>query len=157
MDSLLYKTRKSEHSVLAIETVDGEVFGAFTSKKWELSHDFYGSRESFLWRKNDSKADSLEVFHFSFLNDDIQLCTQDRLVVGGGTKPPDPTYGFGITLDHDLLAGTSNKCLTFSSPPLSKIHVDGSTFDVRNIEVWALTPYLSLEDAERIQNHPEWH
>jgi hypothetical protein len=153
MDCLLFKTRNTEHSVLAIETVDGEIFGAYTSHRWQVSHDFYGSRETFLWRINDSKGlDNLEIFNFSYLNNDIQLCTQDRLVVGGGIKAPDPSYGFGINLDKDLLTGTTNKCLAFSSPPLSKIHANGSSFEVRNIEIWALTPCLSLKDAEQLRN-----
>jgi hypothetical protein len=151
-EALLWNTRNSEHSVLAIETVDGEIFGAFTSQKWHPHHDFFGSRESFLWRWNPDQEEPLEFFHFSHLNEDVQLCTHDRLAVGGGIRKLDPGYGFGISLDKDLLTGTTNKCMTFLSPPLSKLHADGSTFEVRNLEVWALTPCLSLEDAEKVQN-----
>ena len=159
MECLLSKTRKVEHSVLAIETVDGEKFGAYCSNKWELHSDFFGGRDAFLWRinKDSIEEDDLEVFHYSHLNEDVQLCTHTQLAVGGGIKKLDPSYGFGISLDEDLQKGTTNNCLTFCSPPLSQKHSDGTYFEIRNIEIWALTPYLSLEDAERVQNRSWTH
>lgn len=164
MDSLLYKIRNTDHCVLAIETVDGDVFGAYTTHRWRYHDDFFGHRDAFLWRKNpDPNEDGIEdvqCYHFSHLNQDVQLCTHDRLAVGGGIRKFDPEYGFGISLDKDLLTGTTSKSMTFLNPPLSPKHADGSTFEVRNIEVWALTPCLSLEDAERVaervQNKPIW-
>mmetsp|Transcript_11388 Transcript_11388/g.27467 ORF Transcript_11388/g.27467 Transcript_11388/m.27467 type:complete len:430 (+) Transcript_11388:186-1475(+) len=168
MDSLLYKIRNTDHCVIAIETVDGDVFGAYTSKRWRYHDDFFGSRDAFLWRKNSDpktndngeEEEDLQCYHFSHLNQDVQLCTHDRLAVGGGIRKLDPEYGFGISLDRDLLTGTTSKSMTFLNPPLSSKHADGSTFEVRNLEVWALTPCLSLEDAERIaervQNKPIW-
>ncbi|CAJ1967388.1 unnamed protein product [Cylindrotheca closterium] len=163
MDSLLYKIRNTDHCVLAIETVDGDVFGAYTTKRWRYHDDFFGNRDAFLWRKNPDPKDGVEdvqCYHFSHLNQDVQLCTHDRLAVGGGIRKFDPEYGFGISLDRDLLSGTTSKSMTFLNPPLSSKHADGSAFEVRNIEVWALTPCLSLEDAQRIadrvQNNPIW-
>eukprot|EP00980_Cylindrotheca_fusiformis_P025726 scaffold14515_cov97-Cylindrotheca_fusiformis.AAC.5 len=130
MEALLWKIRNTEHSVMAVETVDGEVFGAYTSHKWQEHHDFFGSRESFLWRWNPQQEEGeekLEFFHFSHLNDDVQLCTPNRLAVGGGIRKFDPEYGFGLSLSRDLLTGTTNKSMTFLNPPLSKLHADGST------------------------------
>jgi hypothetical protein len=54
-------------------------------------------------------------------------------------------------LDQDLLRGSTSPCLTFQSPSLSTRHPDGSYFEVRNLEVWTLTPHLSVEEAARNQ------
>lgn len=97
------------------------------------------------------QREQLQVFKFAFLNHNIQLCRPDRLVVGGGNGPKDgfqQQWGFGLWLEHDLLSGSSSPCSTFQSPSLSALHSDGSLFEIRNLEVWALTPCLSLVEAE---------
>jgi len=148
LDSLLKMVHKdasqtSSHicSILAVETLDGEVFGAFLTQTWRRSHkEWYGGGQSFLWTTAESgskKSKKLRVFPYSFENSYVQLCDRDRLVVGGGD-------GFGLALESDLLQGSSCPCTTFGSPSLSKIHSDGSTFEVRNVEVWTLTPCLSV-------------
>lgn len=165
IDLLLDKVKDMEYTVLAIETVDGEVFGCFSGVAWQFSRDWYGSGQNFLWRlpyhrpeSFDSSLDEagsqetdLEVFKFAFENHNLQLCEHDRIVVGGGNKQGDPRWGFGLCLDGDLLRGSSSPCLTFNSPALSTIHSDGSPFEVRNLEVWTLTPCISVEEAERNQ------
>jgi hypothetical protein len=195
LDSLLNKVRDSEHTILVIETLEGEVFGAFCSLPWKQSNDYYGTGQSFLWRvKQDVQKDQdastiqsqdavtlpeVEVFKFAFCNHNIQLCRPDRLIVGGGgggeqahrhpppslaaadssstsstcSVPPaashgkTPEWGFGLWLEHDLLRGSSSPCLTFQSPSLSRIHAEGSLFEIRNLEVWSLTPCISVEQA----------
>lgn len=177
LDSLLAKVRNSESTILAVETVEGEVFGAFCPLSWKQSNDYYGSGQSFLWRLDGKQK--VQVFKFAFINHNIQLCQPDRLIVGGGggdtlvapppslskvdssstlsagsasgsiSIPQDSTleWGFGLWLEQDLLRGSSSPCLTFQSPSLSHIHADGSPFEVRNLEVWALTPCISVEQA----------
>ena len=205
LDLLLNKARDSEYTILAIETLEGEVFGAFCARPWKHSQDYYGSGQSFLWRVeggvrtschnieneeldlDDDEEDDLDVqvFKFAFRNHNIQLCQPDRLVIGGGdashhSNPPpslaasdsastssstcsigavthNPTtagtaeWGFGLWLEQDLSRGSSSACLTFQSPPLSRIHADGSLFEIRNLEVWALTPCISVAQAEANQ------
>lgn len=222
LDILLDKVRDSEHTILAIETLEGEIFGAFCSRPWKQSHDYFGSGQSFLWRvqqqqeqqepsdsstslnnEHDDEKESdpaqqgvVQVFKFAFCNQNVQLCQPDRLIVGGGgggnanNPPPSlpclttvdssstsssdgsmipptsvdashggvgstktaPTmstaeWGFGLWLEHDLLRGSSSPCLTFQSPSLSRSHEDGSLFEIRNLEVWSLTPCISVEQA----------
>ena len=51
--TLLAKAQNSPRSILAIKTIDGNIFGAFTSSLWhDKGNSFYGSGESFLWRSN---------------------------------------------------------------------------------------------------------
>mmetsp|Transcript_7003 Transcript_7003/g.20321 ORF Transcript_7003/g.20321 Transcript_7003/m.20321 type:complete len:384 (+) Transcript_7003:1952-3103(+) len=147
-------TNNNAYSVLAVETVEGEVFGAFCTQPWKRSHKrWYGGGQGFLWTtsgngskssKKDSKdnKNKLEVFGSSFRDSYYQLCDQNRLVVGGGGD-----FGFGLALEADLSTGTSHPCATFDSPSLSGLHADGSSFGVRNIEVWILTPCLSKVEA----------
>lgn len=172
LHTFLQYARGATHTVLAIETVDGEVFGAFTSATWRKNWNFFGSSESFLWRMKHTRKEKchsiidqahmeseIEVFPFVGQNTCIQLCTQNRIAVGGGSggeeseefgiKPHD--WGFGLALESDLLTGTSSPCLTFSSPSLSWIHGDGSRFEVMNLELWTLTPCTSVEEAEKLE------
>ncbi len=141
-------------SVLAIETVEGEVFGAFLTQTWRRSYNqWYGGGQSFLWTTISEELpvsgskNKLHVFPFSFANSYVQLCDRDRLLVGGGDSGNNyerHSYGFGLALEKDLLTGSSCPCTTFQSPSLSRIHADGSTFEIRNVEVWTLTPCLSV-------------
>lgn len=169
--SMLQKIRGATHTVIAIETVDGEVFGSFTTAPWRKNWKYFGSGESFLWRMRQSRAtpcvdvfdqakleSELDVYPWTGANDCIQLCTHDKVAVGGGTaeekKNDDAStteYGFGLVIEKDLLYGTSSRCATFASPPLSLEHNDGSPFEIVNMEVWALTPCTTLHEAEKLE------
>jgi hypothetical protein len=209
LHTFLQYARGSKYTVLAIETTDGEVFGAFTSEAWRKNWNYFGSGESFLWkmrRKRTEKCHSIidqaqmeseiDVYPYTGSNNSIQLCTHDRIAVGGGSRdstsssspnssrrgklvsqpiiplvskintnvtesshPPkkmedrykDHEWSFGITLESDLLQGTTSPCLTFGSPSLSTEHSDGSHFEVINVELWTLTPCLRLEEAEKLE------
>jgi hypothetical protein len=183
LETLLKKSATIQHCVLAIETVEGEVLGAFLAQPLQRLQQWSGSAESFLWRvcgeenrdenvakarntssngridyHNDDCRTKIDVFKFSFLNPYVQLCQTDRLLVGSGDdgvnedvggvdQHHDLHHGFGIALEEDLWIGTSQPCRTFSSPSLSRIHSDGSFFQVRNVEVWNLKPCLSMVEG----------
>ena len=180
MQTLLHQSKGSDYTVVAIETMDGEVFGAFTARPWDINYKYYGSHESFLWRLSGPRGvcgastrservlieSELEVFPFAGHNQMIQICTSTRLAVGGGT-PNDrdndsakrqkrlaelrlQDWGFGLAFGTDLQEGTSSPCYTFDSPSLSQVHSDGSVFEVTNLEIWTLTPCTNIEDAERM-------
>lgn len=170
--SLLQKVRGTAFTIIAIETVDGEVFGSFTSHPWRKNWKYFGDGESFLWRMRKSRAtpcfdvfdqakmeSELDVYPWTGENDCIQLCTHDKLAVGGGSRNVDEKkddvstteYGFGLSIEKNLLYGTSTSCATFASPPLSKMHSDGSPFEIVNLEVWAMTPCHTLEEAEKLE------
>lgn len=205
LHTFLQYARGSKYTVLAIETIDGEVFGAFTSEAWRKNWNYFGSGESFLWkmrRKRTEKCHSIidqaqmesevDVYPYTGVNNCIQLCTHDRIAVGGGSRDSTPSspkrgqlasqpimplvsktntnvaesshpskkmedsykdheWGFGITLEADLLHGTTSPCLTFGSPSLSTEHSDGSHFEVINVELWTMTPCLRLEEAEKLE------
>jgi hypothetical protein len=179
MQTLLNKTRGSEYTIFAIETMEGEVFGAFTAQPWHVTWKYFGTPESFLWRlqsprteKPQTRAEKamlesdLEVFPYAGNNRNIQLCNSNRLALGGGSPDDSDSvcnnddlshiklteWGFGLAFGGDLQQGTSSPCITFESPSLSKVHMDGTLFEVSNLEIWSLTPCINLYDAERLED-----
>lgn len=100
LPSLLRHVRGTKNALIAIETVDGEVFGSFTSTPWRKNWNYFGTGESFLWRMRRTRSEkdaqysvldqamlesNLDIFYWSGRNDLIQYCTQDMLAVGGGS------------------------------------------------------------------------
>ena len=175
--SFLQAARGAKHTFLAIETVEGEVFGSFTSDPWRKSWNYFGGSEAFLWRMRHTRREKthsiidqaqleseIEVFPYTGANSSIQLCTHEMLGVGGGTSDDNGNntmadgkrlqqhnFGFGLTIEGDLLHGTSSPCLTFGSPSLSTSHPNGEKFEIINVELWTLTPCIRLEDAEKLE------
>lgn len=185
--TFLQSARGSKYTFLAIETVDGEVFGAFTSEPWRKNWNYFGGYESFLWRLRNSrrtkctsiidqaqKESEIDVYPFTGENDNVQLCTTEKLGVGGGSGSSEEQlvgasrsseeqplendihvneheWGFGLTIQKDWIHGTSSPCLTFGSPSLSREHADGSVFEIMNLELWTLTPCASVEQAEKME------
>ena len=180
LHSFLRHARGSKHTILAIETTDGEVFGAFLDEPWRKNWNYYGSSRSFVWRMRHSRREKthsiidqahmeseIDVFHSTGENKCFQLCTDDNIAVGGGAFDPltssrslssnpdvpikDHEWGPSLMIQEDLLQGTSSPCFTFGSPSLSKVHSDGSLFEIINLELWTLTPCLTLEEAEKLE------
>lgn len=181
LQTLLMRARGIEHSILAVETIDGEVFGSFTGQAWRKSWNYFGTGESFLWRMRHSRLETtngildqaqkeseIDVFPYTGENEFIQLCTHDRIAVGGGMPDEEEKksqnepssnplidhehdWGLGLALRADLLQGSSSPCLTFGSPSLCKSTPSGERFEVVNVELWTTTPCLTEEDAERLE------
>jgi len=183
LQTLLKRARGIQYSILAIETIDGEVFGSFTGQAWRKSWNYFGTGESFLWRMRHSrleptngildqaqKESEIDVYPYTGENDFIQLCTHDRIAVGGGipeedvsvekkTEPPmsnplvdhNHDWGLGLALRSDLLQGSSSPCVTFGSPSLSKTKPNGDRFEVVNVELWAMTPCATEAEAEKLE------
>lgn len=185
--SFLKQVRASPYTLLAIETVDGEVFGGFFGNAWTIQPSYFGMGNSFLWRmkhiRNVPEGDSgsfhegslveqiekesdLEIFpaELYYCNQYYQMCTQDKIAAGGGATsipqdfgperggtyaPHEIGYGLHLGTEGSLLEGTSAASMTFRNPPLSRIHKDGSKFEILNMEVWGFTP-CQTEDEARI-------
>jgi hypothetical protein len=97
--SLLRHIRGATNTVIAIETVDGEVFGSFTSSPWRKNWNYYGNGECFLWRMRRTRSDKdlqhsiidqakleseLDVYSWTGRNELVQYCTRDMIAIGGG-------------------------------------------------------------------------
>ena len=97
LDILKRYVRAAPNTILAIETTNGDVFGAFTSSPWRQSPSYFGSGQSFLWKMRYNRMtpchslfeqahleSEIDVYFYSGLNDYVQLCTPTSLAVGGG-------------------------------------------------------------------------
>jgi TLD len=181
--TLLQHARGAKYSVLAIETVDGEVMGSFTNEPWRKTWSYFGGGESFLWRMRHSRKSKcnsiidvahleseIDVYPYTGENHCVQFCTSRKIAVGGGSPdqskstdslpvaPEDGQegvrqhdWGYGISLQSDLMHGSSSPCVTFGSPSLSKLHSDGSLFEIINIELWTMTPCYTEADAQKLE------
>ena len=104
LPSLLRHIRGTRHTLIAIETVEGEVFGSFTSSPWRKNWNYYGNGEAFLWRMRRTRSEKdaqysvldqakleseLDVFYWTGRNDLVQYCTHDMIAVGGGALQDD--------------------------------------------------------------------
>jgi len=160
--SLLRNVRGAKATIIAIETMAGEVFGTFTSMPWRKQHGYFGNGEAFLWRLRRNRleqCDSLEklammeskldVYSWSGENYMIQLCHHDQLAVGGG-EVGNCGANFGLAFDSDLHLGTTGDCSTFNNPPLAQTDKDG-IFEVLNLEAWTFSPCETLEAAEKLE------
>eukprot|EP00567_Pseudictyota_dubia_P008296 CAMPEP_0197435688 /NCGR_PEP_ID=MMETSP1175-20131217/3249_1 /TAXON_ID=1003142 /ORGANISM="Triceratium dubium, Strain CCMP147" /LENGTH=551 /DNA_ID=CAMNT_0042964791 /DNA_START=137 /DNA_END=1792 /DNA_ORIENTATION=+ len=178
--SLLSNVRSSSHTILAIETTDGEVFGSFTSSPWrQMGSTYYGSCESFLWRMAKTRRTScktivdraelesdIEIFKWTGENRNIQMSNTKMLAVGGGE--PDKV------IEQRLLSGGAQSSTEkniwadfglalnsdFSSGSSGRcvtfgsssgLSRNGTTFDVQNLEIWTLTPMSDIEQAEKLE------
>lgn len=182
LDILRRYCRAATHTILAIETTNGEVFGSFTSAPWRLNNKYFGTGESFLWRMRHNRntpvhslfeqaqlESEIDIFPFNGSNDYIQLCTMDKIALGGGSllNPGADSnqadnalgtadvylewndYGFGLALDENLLHGTTSPSATFGNSSLVSSSNGGECFDVMNLEVYTLTSAETERQAEQ--------
>jgi len=137
-------------ALLAIETAMGEVFGAFVTQPLRaMTEQWYGGAASFLWTTTTSTGEDqddetkqknvLEVYPYSFVDPYVQVSDSYGLSIGAGAWVGGRRDGFGLALERDLSRGSSRASTTFGSPSLSKLHPDGSAFEIYNIEVWTLS------------------
>lgn len=161
--TLLQTIRGSQHTFMAIETTEGEVFGSFTSSQWRKNKSYFGSGEAFLWRmKGDRKTlcksvldqaaleSDIEVFSWTGANYFTQLCTDEMIALGGGSSSGKEGT-FGLVIRSNLLNGTTNFCATFGNPPLSREVDSGPSFEIVNLEVWTMTPCANEAEAEKLE------
>lgn len=159
----------SKNTIIAIETLQGDVFGCFMAKPWQKSHKYEMSGESFLWRLKDRrsipeeddqsslptetmldeiarKEGNVDIFKWTGENEECQLFSNDRIAAGGGIVDGHED-GFGFIVEDDLSKGTSGPCATYGNPCLVAA-LDGR-FEIANMEVWSMTPFLFASDVEK--------
>ena len=168
--TLLRQIRASDITFLAIETIDGHVFGCYASQAWRLAQGWYGSKDSFLWKMRRSRLETtksivqqayqeseIQVYPYRMGNVAVQYCSHEEgLTMGQGEVLPSNNrsgkhYGHGLHIDPSLLHGTTSSSETFGNPCLVNAEERGACFDVSNIEVWTLTPHQTMSEAEQYE------
>lgn len=163
---LLSKVRTSARCLIAIETMDGHVFGSFTSTPFRVnSKGPYGSGEAFVWKLSQSRLtpcttvedqvaleSTLQVFEWTGENRNVQCLhnVDSSLMIGGGGPDSAPALpgGSALTISSSMDHGFSDPCVTFDSPSLC---TDSGMFQIANLEVWTLTPVNQQDQAERLE------
>jgi hypothetical protein len=119
----------------------------------------------------------IDVYFYSNENDMIQLCNDEILAVGGGeleiteavatakssdeevhheddhtlTKGRSQRFGFGLSVDKFMRRGSSSPCATYRNPCLVDGGPNGKAFEIVNLEVWTLTPCMTVDVAEKLE------
>lgn len=171
---LLTKIRFCKYTILSVETTSGHVFGSFCSSPWRVQKDWYGEKDSFLWRlkRPREKGGYFDISSFDLDNDNemevfpctgndntIQYCTNKTIAVGGSTywtgEGGNPysgePEGIGLLIDGDLLGGETNSCATFANPRLGDRSSSLNEFDIDTLEVWTVTPSATTAEAEKLE------
>ena len=177
--TLQSKCRASKYTLIGVETLEGEVFGSFTSSPWQKQKSYFGNGEAFLWRMKKPRRMNrhlLKTFSENILeiyphtgNDDycqLFLPNQSILCVGGGewkskfenphhtrndNNNHDNNHGFGLMIDVDRLYGESWPSSTFANPSLCKLPTNAHSFEILNMEVWTFTTCIREEEATNVE------
>jgi len=83
--SLEMKSGLAQHTVMAIETLHGDVFGCFMSKPWLKNNQYRHVGESFLWQMNGHRKieeSDVDVFPWTGENNLCQLFRKDKIACG---------------------------------------------------------------------------
>jgi len=168
LDTLLHLVRASKFTIIGVETMDGDIFGSFTGSPWRKRKDWYGTGESFLWRlkqslrgdsSNDKGHHQMEIYPYTGMDNQVQYSTDRALAVGGGDwSEQECPYsgeprGIGLRVDQHLAVGETNSCATFANPRLCDHAKTNNEFEIANMEVWTMTPCVSLEEAKKLELH----
>ena len=169
LSTLLSSVRSSTHTIIGVETKDGEVFGSFTGSPWRKGKRWFGTGEAFLWRLKKPRytaarnaaisnfENEMEVYPYTGYDEMVQYCTSKTIAVGGGewtgnTCPfEDEPRGIGFMINGDLVGGETNSCATFANPRLCRKTSASNEFAISNLEVWTLTPCINVADASKME------
>jgi len=133
---MLRHCRGSQHTILAIESTDGYVFGSFTSLPWRLTtsskktNHYYGTKESFVWRMRQSRFEpcqsvveqllmesKIDIFPFTSRNNNVQSCTASGIALGYGEIEIEAKTNKEVCgLDHNGLRDDTNTTNSNCSP-----------------------------------------
>jgi MFS family permease len=169
--ALEIKILLAKNTIFAVETLQGDVFGCFMTNQWRKTGQYEMCGESFLWRMKHQrqalpKADEdhaslppqdehtlddiarregdIEIYRWTGNDENCQFFSKERIGAGGGGN------GFGFVIDESLWRGSSAPSVTYGNPIL--VANPNGDFEVANIEVWAMTPFVFEEEAEKLES-----
>jgi hypothetical protein len=145
-------------TLIAIQTTRGEIFGGYMTMPWRPSEEYYGTGQSFLWRKSNKcdikrpgsllrgfsssprqkRITNVEVYGWTGTNSYFALCSDRSVAMGGGGS-------FGLLVEEDFSRGTSGTSETYNNPPLAS----APDFEVVNFECWGFTTCATVEELSR--------
>lgn len=126
--------------IIAINDMQGNIFGAYVNEQLRPHQHYYGNGECFLWKTVNNPGKNLEVFRWTGKNAYMILTESSFLSVGGGDGK------YGLWIDSSLSNGLSAWCPAYDNTilcdnvPYTK-HTDDSCarkFQCMGVEVWAI-------------------
>jgi len=124
MQTFYSKTEEMSPTLLLVEDMEGEVFGAYLSEAWSRQKGFYGTGETFLFKVRP--IDRRGSWTWTEKNNFFMYSTDDAIAIGSGSG----TYGLWI--GRQWSHGSSERCDTFWNPPLAST----PRFEVKCVEIW---------------------
>ena len=152
LNSLYGQADGSGASILAVLTMQGDVFGAFLAdgiRRPQPNQFFYGEGESFLF--SGGAEGSSDVRIYAWTGDNFLFCfsAPTSISIGGGDGEA------GLYLEDTLTCGSTGPCETFGNPVLcpnqcidgermdvmrSPTSMNAEEFEVAQVEVWGIDP-----------------
>ncbi|XP_030550119.2 TLD domain-containing protein 2 isoform X1 [Rhodamnia argentea] len=113
--------------LLIVGDMQGAVFGGMLDcpLKPTAKRKYQGTNQTFVFTTLYGQP---RLFRSTGANRYYYICMNDSLALGGGGN-------FALSLDGDLLSGTSGPCETFGNLCLAH----KSEFEVKNVELWGFT------------------
>ncbi|MCO5556553.1 hypothetical protein L7F22_010103, partial [Adiantum nelumboides] len=135
-------THLSGSCLLAVEDGKGVVFGGLLTGPLNPSTKpkFQGTHDSFVFT---TVSADFGTFHTTGANRYYQLCTNDKLGLGGGGT-------FALRLDGDLMHGSSGLSETFGNCCLAH----SQEFNIKHVELWGFA-HTSKYAPEKAQYFPQ--
>lgn len=127
--TLFEKSMDSEPLLLAVETTDGNVFGAYLSRSLRnrSSRKFFGTGETFIF---NLRPGPIQAYPWRETCENQQFIYADENFLAIGCS----SGKFGIWIDRDLNQVVSSPCDTFRNPPF--IDNDSGWSDIYCIELY---------------------
>ncbi|WIA22309.1 hypothetical protein OEZ85_004625 [Tetradesmus obliquus] len=123
--TMMRKAEKVAPSLLLVRDAGGAVFGAYVTDAWRYAPRFYGTGESYVFQLEPQRLMWGWVNTPTLRNDFFQYVSHEGIGVGGAGH-------WAISLDEELLRGSSGPCDTFASPSLAS----REEFEIIAVELW---------------------
>ncbi|WIA42767.1 hypothetical protein OEZ86_008708 [Tetradesmus obliquus] len=123
--TMMRKAEKVAPSLLLVRDAGGAVFGAYVTDAWRYAPRFYGTGESYVFQLEPQRLMWGWVNTPTLRNDFFQYVSHEGIGVGGAGH-------WAISLDEELLRGSSGPCDTFASPCLAS----REEFEILAVELW---------------------
>ena len=125
LKTLINKTEEYQNTILIVKDDENNVFGAYASEAFELSGNFYGTGETFLF--SFFKEDRIHVYNSTGINENYIYGDQKQLAFGCSDD-----Y-FSLTLENDLYDGYSRMTQTYKN---QRLNGNKDKFIIIKLEVW---------------------
>ena len=129
-ESFLHKVQGHTHTLLVVQSTEGDIFGGFADAQWFLSQTqdsrFVGTGTSFLFKLDleddndqvyeddeEEEKGTLRVFRWQGINDYNQICCRRLRGLGMGGGGEQGMYG--LYIHDDFSCGTSGPCDTYGN------------------------------------------